>query len=200
MSEYKGKERGIGLDQWVSDKGDPLLINESDGTVFVNGAWQPVRSDAHELVVPLTPNFRAQCGVIFCDRVVSRLGVVARKRVASRATRVRHQDVSPDGRFAAILMGLDEARLEGIDIVDVRDGHVVMHIDQYQPRFTPDEPLRRGAALRLRRLRQIRARNGQTRVDDDPNLAPGRLLHDYGRWPCPPLAQPARRSVAGARV
>ena len=137
LREYNiGKEHGAGLDLWVSDQGDPLLIHEFDGTVFANGTWQPVRSDTNELIMPLTPSFRAQCGVVFCDRVVSKLGVVARRPVASRATMLRPQDVSLDGRFVAILMANGGAK--GNDIVDVQDGHVVMHIDQYQPRFTPD--------------------------------------------------------------
>jgi WD40 repeat protein len=139
LREYNtGNEQRISLILRVSESGDPLLINDLEGTVFVNGTWQPARSDEHELIVPLTPNFHTQCGVMFCDRVVSRLGVVVRKPVANRAARLGRQDVSPDGRFVAVLGGLDQSGLRGIDIVDVSDSHVAMHVDQYRPRFTPD--------------------------------------------------------------
>jgi WD40 repeat protein len=139
LREYNiGKERGGTLILRVSDKGDLLLIDDRDGTVFVNVTWQPVRSDEHELVVPLTPNFHAQCGVMFCDRTIARLGVVVRKPVANRVARVRREQLSPDGRYVAIFPDLDHGGLKGTDIVDISDGHIVMHIDQYRFRFTPD--------------------------------------------------------------
>jgi WD40 repeat protein len=139
LSEYSiGRKLGNSLILPVSDKGDPLLINDHEGTVFANGRWQPVRSDEHEIIVPLTPNYHAQCGILFCDRVIARLGVVVRKPVASRAAKARRDLLSPDGRFVAIYPGLDKDGLKGIDIVDVSNGRVVMHIDQYRFRFTPD--------------------------------------------------------------
>ena len=133
-----GKEGRISPILRVSDSGDPLLINDLEGTVFVNGSWQHARSDEHALIVPLTPNFHAQCSVMFCDRVISRLGVVVRKPVAKLAAKVRREDVSPDGRFVTMIGGLDDSGLRGIDIVDVSDGHVVINVEQHRSRFTPD--------------------------------------------------------------
>jgi WD40 repeat protein len=124
----------------VSDLGDPLLVNDNDGTALVNGSWRPARSDDNGLIVPLTPNFQAQCGVIFCDRVVAELGVVERKPVDSRARDAARKHLSPDGRFMiANLDYTDRSISRGTDIVDIASGKVVLHIDQEdQPRFASD--------------------------------------------------------------
>jgi hypothetical protein len=123
----------------ISDAGDPLLVNDADGTAFVNGKWQPVRSDPHSLIVPLTSNFHAQCGVIFCDRVVAELGVVERKRVDHDAGKPLRKNLSPDGRYVAIQLGYAENGFDkGVDISDVSDRHVVLHIDEDRIQFTPD--------------------------------------------------------------
>jgi hypothetical protein len=75
---------------------------------------------------------------LFCDRIIAPLGVVARRPVADRVANARRDLLSPDGRFAAIYPAHDEGELNGRDIVDVRDGHVVLHVSQYRLRFTPD--------------------------------------------------------------
>jgi WD40 repeat protein len=136
LREYKTGENGLILR--VSDKGDPLLINDVKGTVFVNGKWQVARSDARELIVPLTPNYHAQCGPLFCDRVIAELGVVARRPVADRVAKARRDLLSPDGRFVVIYPDHDEGGLKGTDVIDVRDGHVVLHVPEHRLRFTPD--------------------------------------------------------------
>jgi hypothetical protein len=140
LSEHEiGKGARITTILRVSNSGDPLLINDDDGSAFVNGTWRPVRSEQNGLIMPLMPNFRAQCGAIFCDRVVAQLGVVERKPVDGRAREAVRQDLSPDGRFMTVHLGYsDKGVSKGTDIVDVADGHAVMHIDQYQPRFTSD--------------------------------------------------------------
>jgi WD40 repeat protein len=118
----------------VSDSGDPLLVIDKDGTAFVNGRWRAVRSEPNGLIVPLTPNFRAQCGVMFCDRVIAELGVVERKPIDDRAGQAARSDLSPDGRFMTVSL----RDTESTDVVDVADGHVVRHIDGEKLKFTPD--------------------------------------------------------------
>lgn len=124
----------------VSDLGDPLLVNDNDGAAFVNGTWQPARSDDNGLIVPLTPNFQAQCGVIFCDRVVAELGVVERKPVDARAREADRRRLSPDGRFMIVGLGYtDRSVSRGSDIVDIASGKVILHIDEEdQPKFASD--------------------------------------------------------------
>jgi hypothetical protein len=110
----------------VSDKGDPLLVDDKDGAAFVNGRWRAVRKAEHGLIVPLTPNFHAQCGAIFCDRVVAELGVVERQPRDDRARNAARGDLSPDGRFM-IVRTLDKADNVGHDVIDIADGHIVLH-------------------------------------------------------------------------
>jgi hypothetical protein len=89
--------------------------------------------------VPLTPNFHPQCGVIFCDRVVAELGVVERKRVDHDAGEPLRKDLSPDGRYVITQLGYAENGFnKGVDISDVTDRHVVLHIDEDRIQFTPD--------------------------------------------------------------
>jgi len=125
----------------LSDSGDPLLVNDRDGTVFVRGRWQAVRSDQDPdrdaLIVPLAPNFHPQCGVIVCDRVVAEFGVVERKPRDERARGNVTRNFSPDGRFLTVYLAQKENG-EGVDIIDVADGHVVIHLDDGHPQFTPD--------------------------------------------------------------
>lgn len=124
----------------VSDLGDPLLVNDNDGAAFVNGTWQPARTVDNGLIVPLTPNFQAQCGVIFCDRVVAELGVVERKPVDARAREADRKRLSPNGRFMiANIDYTDRSISRGTDIVDIASSKVVLHIDEEdQPRFASD--------------------------------------------------------------
>jgi WD40 repeat protein len=123
----------------LSDTGDPLLINDDEGTVFVKGAWRLARSDKSGLIVPLTPNFHAQCGAIFCDRVIAELGVVERKSLKGPLPGNLRRDLSADGRFMIVRLDTTASGVSGgIDIVDVADGHVVMHVPQDDVRFLSD--------------------------------------------------------------
>ena len=51
---------------------------------------------------------------------------------------VTREDFSPDGRFVTIHPGYASGRSEIADIVRISDGHIVMHVEQYRPRFTTD--------------------------------------------------------------
>ena len=84
-----------------------------------------MRKAEHGLIVPLTPNFRAQCGAIFCDRVIAELGVVERQPRNDSARNVVRADLSPDGRFM-IVRTVDKADNVGHDVIDVADGHIVL--------------------------------------------------------------------------
>lgn len=138
LRQYQIAPNGGGEILQVSDSGDPLLVNDGDGAVFVNGTWRPARSDPIGLIVPLTPNFRAQCGQIFCDRVIAELGVVERKPVDARAREAKRKDLSPDGRFMTVSRRDTSGYEAGTDIVDIADGHVVRHVDGNKVEFTPD--------------------------------------------------------------
>ena len=134
LKSYRtGEVRTVGFFQ-VSNDGEPLIGNR-DGTVFANGAWKVVRTDVHGLIIPLTAGFHAQCGPIFCDRVVAGDGVVERVPRDEQLL-ARRQDgdgaLSPDGRFVAVW------RERGRDIIDIADGHLVLHLDQYMYRFARD--------------------------------------------------------------
>jgi WD40 repeat protein len=123
----------------LSNSGDPLLVNDDDGTAFVNGKWRSVRSDRDSLIVPLTPSFHPQCGAIFCDRVAAELGVVERKRVDHSAREPIKENLSPDGSYVITRLGYSEkGNSKGADISDVTDRHVVLHIDEERVQFTPD--------------------------------------------------------------
>ncbi len=113
----------------AADKGYPLLVDDKNGAAFVRGRWRTVRTTPHGLIVPLTPDFRAQCGAIFCDRVVADLGVVERQPRNDRARNVARVDLSPDGRFMMVRT-LDEEDNVGHDVIDIADGHVVLHLKQ----------------------------------------------------------------------
>ena len=110
----------------VSDQGDPLLVDGKNGAAFVNGRWRTVRTAEHGLIVPLTPNFHAQCGAIFCDRVVTELGVVERQPRDERAGNAARVDLSPDGRFM-IVGTRDKDDNISHDVIDIADGHLVLH-------------------------------------------------------------------------
>ena len=110
----------------VSDQGDPLLVDDKNGAAFANGKWRAVRTVEHGLIAPLTPNFHAQCGAIFCDRVVAELGVVERQSRDDRARNAARLDLSPDGRFM-IVRTVDKADNVSHDVIDIADGHVVLH-------------------------------------------------------------------------
>jgi WD40 repeat protein len=110
----------------VSDQGDPLLVDDKSGAAFANGKWRAVRTVEHGLIAPLTPNFHAQCGAIFCDRVVAELGVVERQSRDDRARNAARLDLSPDGRFM-IVRTVDKADNVSHDVIDIADGHVVLH-------------------------------------------------------------------------
>jgi hypothetical protein len=110
----------------ITDKGDVILVDERNGAVFVNGRWQTVRTVDHGLIVPLTPNFHAQCGAIFCDRVVAKLGVVERQPRDARARDVARVDLSSDGRFM-IVRAIDEGDNVTHDVIDIADGHIILH-------------------------------------------------------------------------
>ncbi|WBL75431.1 hypothetical protein I3J27_20510 [Bradyrhizobium xenonodulans] len=109
----------------ITDRGDVLLVDERDGAVFVNGRWRAVRTVEHGLIVPLTPNFHAQCGVMFCDRVMADLGVVERQPRDARARDVARADLSPDGRYM-IVRARDKEDSLTHDVIDIADGHVVL--------------------------------------------------------------------------
>jgi len=111
----------------VTDKGYPLLVDDKDGAAFVGGRWRTARTAEHGLIVPLTPNFHAQCGSIFCDRVVADLGVVERQPRNDRARNVARADLSPDGRFMMVRT-LDKGDNVGHDVIDIADGHIVLHL------------------------------------------------------------------------
>lgn len=110
----------------VTDKGYPLLVDDENGAAFVDGRWRAVRTAEHGLIVPLTPNFHAQCGAIFCDRVVAGLGVVERQPRDDRARDVARANLSPDGRFM-IVRTLDKGDNVSHDVIDIADGHIVLH-------------------------------------------------------------------------
>ncbi|MBB4391999.1 hypothetical protein [Bradyrhizobium sp. ERR14] len=123
----------------LSDAGDPLLINDDEGTVFVKGTWRPARSEKSGLIVPLTSNFHAQCGVIFCDRIIAELGVVERKSLKGPLPENLRRDLSADGRFKIVRLDYTASGVSrGTDIVDVADGHIVMHVDKDDIRFLSD--------------------------------------------------------------
>ena len=109
----------------ITDKGDVLLVDERDGDIFADGRWRAVRTVEHSLIVPLTPYFHAQCGVIFCDRVVADLGVVERRPRDARARDVARADVSPDGRYM-IVHTRDKGDNLTHDVIDIADGHIVL--------------------------------------------------------------------------
>ena len=109
----------------ITDKGDVVLVDERDGAVFVNGRWRPVRTVEHGLIVPLTPNFHAQCGAMFCDRVVAALGVVERRPRDARARDVARADLSPDGRYM-IVRARDKDDHLIHDVIDVADGRILL--------------------------------------------------------------------------
>jgi hypothetical protein len=121
----------------ISDKGEPLLVDDSQGAVFANGGWRTVRTIEEALIVPLTPNFHAQRGAIFCDRVVAELGVVERQPRDDRAHNIERTDLSPDGRFMSARSG-DKAGHAGRDVIDIMDGHVILHVDGNTIRFASD--------------------------------------------------------------
>jgi WD40 repeat protein len=124
---------------WVSNSGDPLLLDQREGTAFAKGKWQSARTDPGSIIVQLTPNFRPQCGVLFCDRIVPELGVVERKRVDHRNSELIGNNLSADGRYAIARLHYTEKGIKkGTDILDVSDGRVVLHIDDDNVRFTPD--------------------------------------------------------------
>jgi WD40 repeat protein len=121
----------------VSDAGEPLLINSTNDAMFAKGAWRPLPSNpdgTKSLIMLLTPNFHAQCGTVFCDRVMPELGVVARKPVDDRARLAALRDVSRDGRFMTSRSG----GLEGTDIIEIATAHVVVHVYQNELQFSPD--------------------------------------------------------------
>jgi WD40 repeat protein len=123
----------------VSDSGDPLLVNENEGTAFVNGKWQSVRTEPDSLIVPLTPSFHPQCGATFCDRVVAEFGVVERKRINHSTREPGMENLSPDGRYVITRLGNNaKGDSRGTDISNVTNGHVVLHIDDDRGEFTPD--------------------------------------------------------------
>jgi hypothetical protein len=119
----------------VSDKGDPLLVDDKNGAAFINGRWRVLRTVEHGLIVPLTSNFQAQCGAIFCDRVLAGLGVVERQPRDDRARDAARTDLSPDGRFM-IVRTRNNADGVSHDVIDITDGRVVLHGKTGS--FTPD--------------------------------------------------------------
>lgn len=109
----------------ITNKGDVVLVDERDGAVFVNGRWRAVRTVEYGLIVPLTPNFHAQCGAMFCDRVIAELGVVERRPRDARARDVARADLSPDGRYMIVRARDKEENLTH-NVIDIADGHVVL--------------------------------------------------------------------------
>ncbi|WP_426407279.1 WD40 repeat domain-containing protein [Bradyrhizobium ganzhouense] len=140
LKEYDVGDRGRITDILrLSNTGDPLLINEDEGTAFVKGTWQPVRSVENGLIVPLTPYFHAECGVIFCDRVVADLGVVERKSLQGPLHADVRQNLSADGRFMIVRLDYTASGASrGTNITDIVDGHVVMHLDEFPIQFLSD--------------------------------------------------------------
>ena len=110
----------------ITNKGDVLLVDERAGSVFVNGRWRPVRTVEDSLIVPLTPDFHAQCGVMFCDRIMAELGVVERQPRDARARDVARSDLSSDGRFMIVRARDNEGAITH-DVVDIADGHIILH-------------------------------------------------------------------------
>jgi hypothetical protein len=111
----------------VTDKGYPLLADDKNGAAFVRGRWRTVRTAEHGLIVPLTPDFHAQCGAIFCDRVVADLGVVERQPRNDLARNAARVDLSPDGRFMMV-RNADKGEHAGHDVIDIAGGHIALHL------------------------------------------------------------------------
>ena len=126
----------------VSDAGEPSLIASDGESVFAKGTWWPLPSNpdgTKGLIMPLTADFHAQCGPMFCDRVMAEFGLVERKPVDDRAQRAASGELSRDGRF----MTFRRRDIEGTDIIEIATGHVVLHLDgvlqvDHDQQFSPD--------------------------------------------------------------
>lgn len=126
VKKYQVSPDHLAIVLQITGKGDAILVDERDGTVFVNGKWLAVRTVEYGLIVPLTPNFHAQCGAMFCDRVVAELGVVERQPRDARARDVARSDLSPDGRFMIVRTRDKDGTLTH-DVVDIANGHIILH-------------------------------------------------------------------------